>query len=98
MNAELLKTKEMMAIMNMGKDLAVNLLRKHGVEPIDLGSGRGRGLRWHKKAVKAVCDTLYAEASAKRKKPSPAPQSFRPVFGRSVSELFEELNSKRALQ
>ena len=72
----------------------VQILQARGVVPIDLGVGAGRGLRWPSAAVRAVADTLLAEAQAKaavpKRKKKTVTEGF--VTGKSVRELFIELN------
>lgn len=69
MEPELLKTRELPFILNMPEKKARKVLAAHGVQPVDLGPGRGNGLRWHRRAVMTVIDTLHAEAQAKEKVP-----------------------------
>ena len=65
MEPTLLTTEQASELMGMGITRSLNLLRSHGVQPVDLGRGRGNGLRWHRRAVMTVIDTLHAEAQAK---------------------------------
>lgn len=74
------------------------ILKEHHLSPIDLGPGRGRGLRWHRGAVKAVIDTLHAEAQPKQKARVAVPKEVRPVLGKSPSMLFDELYNRGAAQ
>lgn len=78
--------------LNMPVKKAVKVLTEHGIKPVDLGPGRGNGLRWHVRAVNAVADTLHAEAQAQ----SEVPRRRRIakagcVLGKSPKELYVEL-------
>lgn len=72
----------------------VKILHEYGVVPVDLGVGAGRGLRWPSAAVRAVADTLLAEAQTKAAVPKHKrkPVTGGIVTGKSVRELFLELN------
>ena len=91
MTALFLRKKEIAAALNMSQRQAVAILAAHGVKPVDLGKGRGHGLRWRTSAVKQVADALHAEAqAAKAKRRSPG--HGKPLQGRSAAELFAEFN------
>ena len=98
MMGELLKTPEVADLMNTSKSVAIGILKEHHLSPIDLGPGRGRGLRWHRGAVKAVIDTLHAEAQPKQKARVAIPKEVRPVLGKSPRALFDELYNRGAAQ
>lgn len=93
----LLKTNELAEIMNMSAPLARKILQKNGIEPIDLGPGRGKGLRWSTKQVTVLCTTLCTQAMESikpcKKRKSKVP---RPIFGRSPGELYAELNNNKS--
>ena len=74
----------------------VKILHEHGVIPVDLGVGAGRGLRWPAAAVRAVADTLLAEAQAKATVPKrkKKPVTGGLVTGKSVRELHGEADRK----
>ena len=74
------------------------ILEQHGVKPVDLGRGRGNGLRWRTSAVIQVADTLHAEAQQQKTKSARRPAKMRPISGRSASELFAEFNSEQPIQ
>ena len=73
-------------------------LEQHGVKPVDLGRGRGNGLRWRTSAVIQVADTLHAEAQQQKAKSARMPAKMRPIRGRSASELFAEFNREQPIQ
>ena len=98
MMGELLKTPEVADLMGMSKSVALGILKQFHLSPIDLGPGRGRGLRWHRGAVKAVIDTLHAEAQPKQKVRVAIPKEVRPVLGKSPRALFDELYNRGAAQ
>ena len=72
----------------------IRILQERGLMPVDLGVGAGRGLRWNAVAVRAIADTLQAEAQAKSTIPKrkKRPMTTCAVIGRNVSDLFKELN------
>lgn len=79
--------------LNMSESNARKTLEVHGIMPINLGRGRGNGLRWHTSAVIRVADILHAEAQAKGGKKcrrTPA----HTVVGKSAAQLFAEFNGK----
>ena len=41
-------------------EYARELLEKHGVYPVDLGAGRGKGLRWLESECVSVLQEMYA--------------------------------------
>ena len=94
MEPTLLTTEQASKLMGMGITRSLNLLRSHGVQPVDLGRGRGNGLRWHRRAVMTVIDTLHAEAQAKAGVPRRRRQTKTSgcVIGKSAKELFAEFN------
>ena len=73
--------------------IAGRILSEHGVNPVDLGRGRGRGKRWYASAVDAVIFQMHE--SAQDKKPSPRRVRVGPhlVLGKSVNELYAELTA-----
>ena len=89
-------TDELAKWLNMSAARARQLLCSHGVQPVDLGRGRGRGLRWRTSAVIQFADMLHTEAQATqpRKRKAKAPFS---VLGKSASELFAEFNGKNSI-
>lgn len=95
---ELLRKKDLPGVMNMSVSTAIDILRRYGVRPVDLGFGRGKGLRWHLGAVKTVIDTLHAEAQTAKSKRVMNPKEVRPVLGKTASELYAELYDRGAVQ
>lgn len=90
-----LTRKEIGNILAMSEKQAREILMEHGVHPIDLGKGRGHGLRWRTSAVIRVADTLHAQAqeAQKKHKRSPYMPKSALIKGRSAEELFKEFNS-----
>ena len=77
---------------------ARTILEQHGVKPVDLGRGRGNGLRWRTSAVIQVADTLHAEAQQKKAKSTRRPTKTSPIRGRSAADLYAEFNRDQPLQ
>lgn len=95
---ELLRKSDLPAVMNMSVSLALETLKRYGIKPVDFGPGRGRGLRWHKRAVMTVIDTLHTEAQTAKGKRVMKPKEVRPVLGKSAHELYAELYERGAVQ
>ena len=74
------------------------ILEQHGVKPVDLGRGRGNGLRWRTSAVIQVADTLHAEAQNRQAKNSSRLPRKRPLLGRSAAEVFAEISRGQPVQ
>lgn len=56
-------TKRDLAVLFQTKwDRAASILKERGVSPVDLGCGRGYGLRWLESAVLAAMKALHSEA------------------------------------
>lgn len=93
-NSLFLSSAQAACTLGFPKKTTVQILQARGVVPIDLGVGAGRGLRWPSAAVRAVADTLLAEAQAKATVPKRKrkPVTGGLVTGKSVRELFLELN------
>ena len=99
MEPTLLTTEQASELMGMGITRSLNLLRSHGVQPVDLGRGRGNGLRWHRRAVMTVIDTLHAEAQKKAGVPKRRrAHAAGCILGRSADELYNEMYGKGAVQ
>lgn len=86
-----------------GPGVAAALLSARGVHPIDLGRGRGRGLRWYAAAVKQVAYDLHTEAQAKKQGKSHTAKKTTvrgpgPILGRSTNEIYAELTGSPPMQ
>lgn len=92
--APLLLTRSQIAVaLSMSEGNARKTLEAHGIRPINLGRGRGNGLRWLTSAVIKVADILHAEAQAKgAKKCRRIPA--HTLIGQSAAQLFAEFNGK----
>lgn len=89
----LLTRTQIGAALNMSEGNARKTLEAHGVMPINLGRGRGNGLRWLTSAVIKVADILHAEAQAKSGKTCRR-ILVHSVVGKSAAQLFAEFNGK----
>lgn len=89
----LLTRKELALFVGLSEKKAMELLAQHGVQPIDLGRGRGNGLRWRTTAVIEVVDILHTEAQARRQasKVRKTSRQFS-VRGKTAEQLFAEFN------
>lgn len=73
-----LRKSEIGAVFGTSPDIARAILLAHGVHPVDLGAGRGRGLRWLESAVHAVAAEMHRRAQPPSK---PSKPPLRPVAG-----------------
>ena len=78
--------------------IAINILSEHGVRPVDLGRGRGRGKRWYASAVDAVIRQMHDDAQDKKISSRRVRVPLHPILGKSVNELFEELTARARTQ
>lgn len=99
MEPELLTTKQAASIMNIGEDRVRHILLSRGVQPVSLPWGSERKtLRWYRRAVMTVIDSLYAEAQAKSEVPKRRAASRSAcVLGKSPEELYTELYRRGAV-
>ena len=84
-----LTTAQLGEWLNIGADSAKKILIGHGIQPVDLGRGRGKGLRWRTSAVIKFADMLHTEAQAKQPQKRKAKSPFS-VLGKSAEELLAE--------
>ena len=91
MESLFLSRKEIGKALGMSERKARAVLAKYGVKPVDLGRGRGNGLRWRVAAVISVADTLHDKAQAKQavRRGRSAPS---PIQGRTAADLYAEFN------
>ena len=60
MEPELLTTKQVASVMNIGEERARAILLSRGIQPVSLPWGKERKtLRWSRRAVMTVIDTSY---------------------------------------
>jgi len=72
-------------------DIARRVLSAHGVQPVDLGPGRGRGKRWYSSAVDAVIHRMHEEAQEKNPQKRRVHVGPHLVRGKTVKQLYAEL-------
>lgn len=84
-----LTTNEVCLLLNMGKSCALAFLARYGIMPVDLGKGRGKGLRWRMTAVIKLADILHTEAQTARQIPSKKSSPFS-LRGKSAKDLMAE--------
>lgn len=89
----LLKKKQVADLLNIGPTTVPQFLSARGIEPIDLGPGRGKGLRWLAAAVIEIPGIVHAEAQAKASQPKTrkARQKFS-MRGKTAAQLVAEFN------
>lgn len=75
MQERLINLQEVADLMSTSKSKAKEVLIKHGIHGIDLGRGRGGGLRWLLSSVVSVMQTMAAEAKAGERKSSKKPKA-----------------------
>lgn len=94
MNPLYLTRKQIGKVLAMSEKQAREILNEHNVHPVDLGKGRGHGLRWRTSAVIHVADTLHAQAQEARRKTNKdtAPRKPHLIKGRNAKELYQEFN------
>ncbi|MBQ3058799.1 MAG: hypothetical protein IJD16_00580 [Desulfovibrio sp.] len=90
----LLKRQDIARVLNVSESRARQLLAEHGVNPIDMGRGRGNGLRWRTSAVIEVADILHAEAQSQKKQALRQSRAFHPLRGKSAANLWAEFNGQ----
>lgn len=87
----LLRLRDVATLLNIGHKPARRWLDKYGVPLIDLGRGRGLGLRWD------AADVRDAISRAKSGGQKPAPRQHTPVRGKSfftgrpVADILKDL-------
>lgn len=102
MSERFLRKADIGAVFGTSPDIARSILLNYGVHPVDLGAGRGRGLRWLESAVRAALQSMHAGAQPKPKRPStkaarvPTPEVS--LANMTVNELQEILTSQRTIQ
>ena len=88
MSDRLLRKNEIAAMLGTSPSVAASILKQHDVHPIDIGRGRGKGLRWLESGVQAVILTMHRDAQPKPKKACPhTPGLSMPLHKMSVSAV-----------
>lgn len=95
MSERLLRQEEIAAMFGTSPGMAASLLRKAGIMPIDLGRGRGRGLRWLESAVQAAIVGLHNEAQPKQKKRVSLKGSYQSLIAMSCEEQLALVRGQR---
>lgn len=98
-----LRKAEIGAVFGTSPDVARAILRSHGVHPVDLGAGRGRGLRWLESAVLAVMQEMHTEANtpaqkAREGRPGRPHTNFPALAHMSVGQISELLTKSQGVQ
>ncbi|MCR5813137.1 MAG: hypothetical protein K6G15_01405 [Desulfovibrio sp.] len=89
MQERLINIEEVADLMSTSKSKAIETLIKYGLHGIDMGRGRGGGLRWLLSSVVAVMQTMAAEAKAGRKENPRKPKAPRlNLLSMSVDEIY----------
>lgn len=93
MEEKLLTKRDLAAFFQTGIDAARRLCEKHGVLPINIGTGKTTRLRWRKSEVMQMLGTLEA-GNNRRAGKDIIPRSRargKTVVGKTVSQLMREL-------
>lgn len=61
----LLRQKDIAAMLGTSPGVAASILARHGVQAIDFGLGRSRGLRWLESAVRQAMHDMHEAAQPK---------------------------------
>ena len=84
---EYITSSEVGRILSLSPRSAMRWLKRKGVNPISLGTGRGLGLRWNKIEVEAaIAGAVLVLSDKEEKKPRRPPLAKRPLVGRSTKE------------
>lgn len=89
-----LTTKQLAFLFNVSERRARQIVMEHGLKPVDLGRGRGNGLRWRTNVVIEIADILHAEAQSQESRTLRQARPVHPVRGKSPKELWAEFNGK----
>lgn len=68
MSESLITTKMLCERLALGKKISISLMAEHGVLPINMGYGRGRGFRWLSSAVDDVILKIHGKAQSCQKR------------------------------
>ena len=93
-----LSKRQLQEYLGIPANKVISLLAKHGVHPIDLGKGRGYGLRWKTSAVTKILDAVCAEAQPAAKTPRRPKVPQHCLKDRSVDEVYADLSKGNPLQ
>lgn len=88
MSTRLLDIKAIAGLLSTTPGAARGVLERLGVVPIDLGRGRGLGLRWH---LQEVLEALEKSRRPRQATRSPRRQEENLILGRPTEELIAEL-------
>ena len=98
MQERLINIEEVADLMSTSKSKAKDALIRYGLHGIDLGRGRGGGLRWLLSSVVAVMQTMAAEVKVGRRENTKKPKAPRlNLLSMSVDEIYE-LTSRKNVQ
>ena len=88
MTAELIKLADLGVMLSMGERAAREFCARHGVLPINVGTGKRASLRWSRQAVMQMLGTLQAESHNKAKARPPKKR----LLGKSVDQVISMLS------
>lgn len=84
LTGNLLRLADVAALLQTGEGFARGWLKRNSVPTVDLGLGRGGGLRWRMSDISDAIDLAAKGPEAKPSRPS-VPQRF--ITGRSMAEI-----------
>lgn len=103
----LLRKKDMAAMLSLkNEEMAASILKEYGCYPIDLGPGRGRGLRWLESEVTYALRRMHMQAQPVKEqsvkkvlsKKIKFPKSDLDLVNKSSKETQALLTSEEAIQ
>ena len=101
MSDRFLRKSDIAAMLSTSECMAASFLKKYGCYPIDLGYGRGRGLRWLESAVINAMRLMHMEAQQvpkEKKEKIKYPKSELGMANMKAADLQTLLTRKDALQ
>lgn len=75
--------------------IATTILLQNGLQPVNLGRGRGRGNRWLASAVQAVIQDLHDKAQKAPRSSAKPPRLTSRVASMPIGDLYALTRAKR---
>lgn len=85
-----IRAKEVAAMLGTSPNVAISILKEHGVYPVNFGRGGYRGWHWLESAVSNVILEMHVAAQPKPKQSSPKiKKTYVSLANLSTNELYE---------